>query len=97
MAIKEEDKVIQLLASLPETYNTLVTALEANTDVPTMEVVKERLLLEERKISERKTSEAGITNPNNKAMTALHGKHKKGRMLLLPQNWAYSKELRTQG
>ena len=45
----EEDRVVHLLASLPDSYNVLVTALEANADVPNMEVVTERLLHEERK------------------------------------------------
>lgn len=40
--IKEEDHVVYLLASLPDSLNTLVTALEANEDVPKMEVVTER-------------------------------------------------------
>ncbi len=44
--IEEEDKVVHLLASLPESYSMLVTALEA---VPKMEVATERLLHEERK------------------------------------------------
>ena len=40
--VKEEDRVVHLLASLPESFNMLVTALEANTDVPSMDVVTER-------------------------------------------------------
>ena len=32
--VKEEDRVVYLLASLPECYNVLVTALEASTEVP---------------------------------------------------------------
>lgn len=52
--IKEEDRVVHLLASLPDSYNMLVTALEANADVPEMAVVTERLLHEERKIEERR-------------------------------------------
>ena len=47
--VKEEDRVIYLLASLPECYNVLVTALEANSEVPTLAVVTERLLHEETK------------------------------------------------
>ena len=35
--LDEEDKVVQLLASLPESFDTLVTALEANEKVPAME------------------------------------------------------------
>ena len=47
--LKEEDQVVYLLASLPESYDMLVTALEANVDVPRMDVVIERLLHAERK------------------------------------------------
>ena len=36
--------MVYLLASLPETYNVLVTALEANEDVPKLEMVTERNL-----------------------------------------------------
>ena len=48
--VKEEDRVVYLLASLPECYNVLVTALEANAEVPKLAVVTERLLHEETKI-----------------------------------------------
>ena len=44
-----EDKVVHLLASLPESYNMLVTAFEANSKVPDMEIVTERLIAEEMK------------------------------------------------
>ena len=50
--IQEEDRVVYLLASLPESFNTLVTALEAHEDVPKMEIVTERLLHAERKRKE---------------------------------------------
>lgn len=49
----EEDRVVHLLASLPESYSTLVTALEARPDVPTMEVVVEKLLYEDSKLKDR--------------------------------------------
>ena len=55
-AMEDEDKVVTLLASLPETYNMLVTALKASTEVPQMEVVIERLLYEEMKLGEREKS-----------------------------------------
>ena len=32
--VSDEDRVVHLLASLPETFNMLVTALEASPDVP---------------------------------------------------------------
>ena len=38
---------------MPESYNVLVTALEANSEVPKMEVVTERLLHEEQKLKDR--------------------------------------------
>ena len=51
--IPEEDRVVHLLASLPESFNVLVTALEANPEVPKMDIVVERLLHEERKLKDR--------------------------------------------
>ena len=46
--LDEEDRVVHLLASLPESYDTLVTVLEASDEVPTMEVVINCLLNEEK-------------------------------------------------
>lgn len=57
--MEDEDKVVTLLASLPESYNVLVTALEAHADVPKMEIVTERLLHEERKIQARENDTQG--------------------------------------
>lgn len=51
--LTEEDKVVYLLASLPDSFGVLVTALEASPDVPTLDVVTERLLHQERKLNER--------------------------------------------
>ena len=53
VAISEEDRVVYLLASLPESYNVFVTALEASADVPTLAVVKKRLLHEETKMKNK--------------------------------------------
>ena len=64
--VSEEDRVVQLLASLPDSFNMLVTALEANPEVPSMETVTERLLHEERKIKGR---EETVTR-HTKAMMA---------------------------
>jgi hypothetical protein len=47
--LKEEDQVVYLLASLPQSYDMLVTALEANVDVPCMDVVTDCLLHAESK------------------------------------------------
>ena len=51
--VKEEDRVVYLLASLPECNNVLVTALEASTEVPALAVVTKRLLHEESKLKNR--------------------------------------------
>ena len=64
-AMDEEDRVVYLLASLPDSFNTLVTALEVNEDVPKMEVVTERLLHTERKQKEK----ASVDLSGEKAMT----------------------------
>ena len=53
--ITEEDRVVHLLASLPDSFSMLVTALEANSEsVPKMEVVTERLLHVEQKMMKKK-------------------------------------------
>ena len=52
-SLNEEDRVVHLLASLPQSYDMLVTALEANQDVPKWALLTERLLNEE---NERKTN-----------------------------------------
>ena len=57
-AVNDDDKVVFLLASLPESYTTLVTALEASATVPAMDVVIEKLLHEERKHKERDESQS---------------------------------------
>ena len=51
--VKVEDKVVCLLASLPDSFDMLVTALEACPEVPEMGTVVERLLHEERKLKEK--------------------------------------------
>ena len=48
--VSDEDKVVYLLAGLPESYDVLVTALESGSDtVPALELVTERLLRDEQK------------------------------------------------
>ena len=53
-AISEEDRVVHLLASLPDSYNVLVTALEAQSEnVPRWLLVTERLLHQESKLKDK--------------------------------------------
>ena len=51
--MSEEDRVVHLLASLPDSYSTLVTALEARPEVPKMDTVIEKLVYEEQKSRDR--------------------------------------------
>jgi hypothetical protein len=57
------------VASLPESYCVLVTALEANEDVPKLEVVTERILHQERRSKERSEAspgtESAMTRPSD--------------------------------
>ena len=62
----EEDRGIQLLASLPESYDTLVTGLEANEKVPSMKTVIERLLYEERKAKAQTEIEGEVLTVKSK-------------------------------
>ena len=66
--VSEEDRVVHLLASLPESYSMLVTAIEANADIPKIEIVTERLLHEERK--QKGCAESADTNSMEKVMTS---------------------------
>ena len=50
----EEDRVVYLLASLPDSYNIIVTALETQSEsVPKWSLVTERLLHQEAKMKEK--------------------------------------------
>ena len=71
-SLNEEDRVVHLLASLPESY-MLVTALEASQDVLKWTLVTERLLYEENKMREKQTGSA-----ESKAMASKHHINKKG-------------------
>jgi len=51
LAAVDEDRVVHLLVSLPDSFSVLVTALEASPEGPKMEVATGRLLHEERKLS----------------------------------------------
>ena len=78
--VVEEDRVVHLLASLPESYNMLVTAFEANPNVPKMEVVTECLLHEERKQQHGYKQREG--NDNRTTI-----KEERPKMSLLPKIW----------
>ena len=54
--VKEESKVIILLASLPEQYDALVTALETLDAVPSWDSVTQKLLHHEEKLNESTSS-----------------------------------------
>ena len=72
-SLNEEDRVVHLLARLPESYDMLVTALEANQDVPKWALVTKRLLYEENKMREKQTGSV-----ESKAMTSKRHINKKG-------------------
>ena len=61
--VSEEGRVVYLLASLPESYSVLVTALE---DVSKLEVVTERILHQERKLKDR----SGASSTTESTMTS---------------------------
>ena len=75
-AITDEDRVVHLLASLPDSYNVLVTALEACAEVPRMEVVTERLLHEERKSTDGEPSSSSGAKEGDKAMMVKRQKYR---------------------
>ncbi len=72
LALITMDRVVHLLASLPDSFSVLVTALEASPEVPLMEVVTERLVHEEKKML------SGRSDGDAKAMTT-KAKWPKGR------------------
>ena len=63
--IEEEDRVVHILSSLPESFNMLVTALEASPEVPSLELVTERLLHEERKRKEKLEERNNLNGGNS--------------------------------
>ena len=75
-AVSDEDRVVYLLASLPDSFNVIVTALEAQSEsVPKWELVTERLLHEEAKQQEKSVK------PDSKALATSEDRsfHKKIR------------------
>ena len=71
-----------LLASLPESYNVLVTALEASAEVPSLAVVIERLLHEETKMlnsrSTQPSSEGALATSYRSRPPRCHYCHQPG-------------------
>ena len=65
----KENQVVCLLAKLPESYDMLVTALNASSEFPKLE----RLLLEETKQRDKESSTTEM-----KAMTLKHRTFRKG-------------------
>ena len=57
--VDEEEKVTQVLNSLPTSYDMLVTALEACPEAPRMEDLTEKIMNEERKIKDKEKSRKG--------------------------------------
>ena len=57
--IAEEDQVVTLLGSLPPSYSTLVTALEAR-DAVTLSYVQQSLIREEQRLKESNTQHTGL-------------------------------------
>ena len=56
--ITDEDKVVYLLAGLPDTYDVLVTALESGSDaVLALEIVTEHLFREEQKLKDKEETD----------------------------------------
>lgn len=75
--VSDEDRVVHLLASLPDSFEMLVTALEANSEtIPRMEVVTERLLHEEQKQKEKEAA-----NEERKALAAKGSSKQPGHYL----------------
>ena len=66
--VEEEERVVHLLTSLPESFDMMVTALEANAEMPSLDNVTERIIHEERKIKERMEKED--SSEQNKALMA---------------------------
>jgi len=69
--ISEEDQVVTLLGSLPETFSTVVTALEARGDDLSLDFVQQTLLNEEQKRREQSLLVSGVRNTHANSDAAL--------------------------
>ncbi len=72
--ISDEDQVVTLLGSLPSSFTTVVTALEARSDGLTMDYVQETLVHHEQKLKSKERSSGGVSPQN----TALLSQRRKG-------------------
>ena len=77
--ISKEDQVVTLLGSLPQSYSTLVTALEAHTDDDLkLAHVQQVPIHKEMKITEKFVQKTGMpaTEPFSSAMIGTQGDYK---------------------
>uniref|UniRef100_A0A1X7VJZ4 Uncharacterized protein n=1 Tax=Amphimedon queenslandica TaxID=400682 RepID=A0A1X7VJZ4_AMPQE len=88
-----EDRVVYLLASLLDSFDELVTALEASSTVPEMETVIEHLLREEQKLKE-KDLQSSTADPNKSHDNEAY--KKRTPISLLWQVWSHSAKLSRQ-
>ncbi|GMF60305.1 unnamed protein product [Phytophthora fragariaefolia] len=79
--VSEDDLVITLLASLNESYQFLITAMESRADSLTWELVTARLLHEDLKRKEQGGGAGGTAHEGQAFMTSGNGKNK-GRQAL---------------
>ena len=70
--LDEENQVVHLLASLPESYDMLVTVLEASPEVPKLEIVTERLLHKETKQRDKESSTIEVKPMTSKHRTSIN-------------------------
>ena len=87
--VKQEDRVVKLLANLPESYGVLVKALEASVEVPKMKVVNERLLHEDRKQKGQEGEEKGYP-PEGEVLPLWQARSRQVELLLPEMQTALS-------
>ena len=104
-AVSEEDKVVHILASLPDTYDVLVTALESGSEnIPPLQTVTERLLREEEKLKGKETTEgdakllfAGNKSGSGKKTFNCHYCGKPGHFKRDCRKWAKAQAVKAGG
>ena len=93
-SITEDDQVATLLCSLPESYNSLITALESRADNLTLEFVHARLFLEEHKRKENSltsdTEEKPLLSKHDRTNQKSYKSRRKGKChnCGIPGHWA---------